>query len=114
VLDRLVRFQQISFEAFKSDFIERGASEAFAQGMTDMMRAKNDGLDNAEPRTAENTTVGQFPAVVRRGAETRTPRLTRPVLRFSDGLDPAARASSSILRPSRNIAGRLASIRSHP
>ena len=51
VLGKPVRFQQVSFEAFKAGFIERGASKPFAQGMTDMMRAKNEGLDNAEPRT---------------------------------------------------------------
>jgi uncharacterized protein YbjT (DUF2867 family) len=60
VLGKPVRFQQISFEAFKAGFIERGASEAFAQGMTDMMRAKNEGLDNSEPRTPENTTPTSF------------------------------------------------------
>ena len=60
VLGKPVRFQQISFEAFKAGFIERGASEAFAQGMTDMMRAKNEGLDNAEPRTPENATPTSF------------------------------------------------------
>ena len=47
-------------EYFKAGFIERGASRAFAQGMTDMMRAKNEGLDNAEPRTPENTTPTSF------------------------------------------------------
>ena len=60
VLSKPVRFQQITFEAFKAGFIERGASEAFAQGMTDMMLAKNKGLDNAEPRTPENTTPTSF------------------------------------------------------
>jgi len=60
VLAKPVRFQQISFEAFEAGFIERGASKAFAQGMTDMMRAKNEGLDNAEPRRPENTTPTSF------------------------------------------------------
>jgi len=55
-----VRFQQISLEAFKAGFIARGTSEAFAQGMTDMMSAKNRGLDNAERRTPENTTPTSF------------------------------------------------------
>ena len=35
-------------------------SEAMAQGMVDMMLAKNDGLDNAEPRTPESTTPTSF------------------------------------------------------
>ena len=60
VLGKPVRFQQISFEAFKAGLIERGASGAIAQGTTDMMRAKNEGLDNAEPRTPENTTPTSF------------------------------------------------------
>jgi hypothetical protein len=55
VLGKPVHFHQVSFEAFKAGFIERGASGAFAQGMIDLMRAKNEGLDNAEPRTPENT-----------------------------------------------------------
>ena len=51
VLGKPVRFQQIPGDAFKAGLIERGASEAMAQGMLDMMTAKNAGLDNAEPRT---------------------------------------------------------------
>jgi len=35
-------------------------SEAMAQGMTDMAIAKTEGLDNAEPRTLENTTPTAF------------------------------------------------------
>jgi len=74
VLNKPVRFEQISFEAYKSRFIDFGMSEAMAQGMTDMAAAKNNGLDNAEPRTPENTTPTSFrqwceevlkPAVVR-------------------------------------------------
>lgn len=60
VLGKPVRFQQITFEAYKARFIELGMSEAMAQGMTDMARAKNEGLDNAEPRTPESTTPISF------------------------------------------------------
>ncbi len=60
VLGKPVRFQQIPFEAQKSMFIEFGVSDAMAQGMTDMLAAKNNGLDNAEPRTPENTTPTSF------------------------------------------------------
>ena len=60
VLGRSVRFQQISFEAFKAGFIQRGMSEAMAQAMVDMAAAKNEGLDNAEPRTPENSTSTSF------------------------------------------------------
>jgi uncharacterized protein YbjT (DUF2867 family) len=60
VLGKPVRYQQISFEAYKAGFIERGMSGAMAQGMTDMAAAKNGGLDNAEPRTPENTSPTTF------------------------------------------------------
>lgn len=60
VLGKPIRFQQISFEAYKSRFIELGMSEAMAAGMTDMAAAKNNGLDNAAPRTPESTTPTSF------------------------------------------------------
>ncbi|MER9648677.1 NmrA family NAD(P)-binding protein [Mesorhizobium sp. M0199] len=60
VLGKPVRYQQIPFEAYKARFIAFGMSEAMAQGMTDMAAAKNNGLDNAEPRTPENTTPTSF------------------------------------------------------
>ena len=59
-LGKPVRFQQIPFEAFKAQLLESGMSEAFAQGYVEMMAAKNLGLDNAEPRTPENTTPTTF------------------------------------------------------
>jgi len=60
VLGKPIRYQQVSFETYKAGFVERGMSDAMAQGMTDMARAKNEGLDNAEPRTPENTTPTSF------------------------------------------------------
>jgi uncharacterized protein YbjT (DUF2867 family) len=60
VLGKPVRFQQIPFEAFKARLTEHGMSEAMAQGMVDMMVAKNEGLDNAEPRTPQSTTPTSF------------------------------------------------------
>jgi uncharacterized protein YbjT (DUF2867 family) len=60
VLDRPIRFQQTTFEAYKAQFLSFGMSDAMAQGMTDMAAAKNDGLDNAEPRTDQNTTPTSF------------------------------------------------------
>lgn len=59
-LDKPIGYEQISFEAYKSGFIERGVSDAMAQGLNDMAWAKNQGLDNAEPRTEENTTPTSF------------------------------------------------------
>ena len=55
-----VRFQQIDGAAYKANLMNNGMSEAMAQGMLDMAMAKNDGLDDAEPRTPEATTPTTF------------------------------------------------------
>jgi uncharacterized protein YbjT (DUF2867 family) len=60
VLGTPVRFQQLPGEAFKARLLQRGMSEAMAQGTLDMWVAKNHGLDNAEPRTAQSTTPTSF------------------------------------------------------
>jgi len=60
VLGKPVRFQQIPFEAFKARLTASGMSEAMAQGTLDMMVAKKEGLDNAEPRTPQATTPTSF------------------------------------------------------
>lgn len=60
VLGKRVRYQQIPFDALKSQLTQRGASEAMAQGMIDMMVAKNDGLDHVVPRTSQATTPTTF------------------------------------------------------
>lgn len=74
VLGRPVRFQQIPGDAFKAGLIKAGWSDAMAQGTLDMMRAKDQGLDNAETRDLQSTTPTSFrqwceevlkPAVVR-------------------------------------------------
>jgi uncharacterized protein YbjT (DUF2867 family) len=56
VLNTPVRFQQIPFEVFKENLLSQGMSPAMAQGVVDMMIAKNQGLDNTTPRTAQSTT----------------------------------------------------------
>jgi uncharacterized protein YbjT (DUF2867 family) len=60
VLGKPVRFQQIPVEAYRATLTGRGMSEAMAQGMVDMMVAKDNGLDNAEPRTPESSTPTSF------------------------------------------------------
>jgi uncharacterized protein YbjT (DUF2867 family) len=60
VLGKEVQFQQIPFEAYKAQFVERGMSDAMAQGQTDMAAAKNNGLDNAVERTSESATPTTF------------------------------------------------------
>lgn len=56
IAGRQVRYQQISFDQFKQQFLGRGASESFAQGYVDMYRAKNEGMDNVAARKAERRT----------------------------------------------------------
>lgn len=60
VFQRPICFQQIPGEAFKARLMEYGMSDAMAQGMLDMMLAKNEGIDKAAPRTAEATTPTSF------------------------------------------------------
>jgi uncharacterized protein YbjT (DUF2867 family) len=60
VLGKQVRFQQTTFEAYKSQFLGFGMSDAMAQGMTDMAAAKNQGLDNGVARSPENSTPTSF------------------------------------------------------
>jgi uncharacterized protein YbjT (DUF2867 family) len=60
VLGKPVRFQQIPFEAFKARLTASGMSEAMAQATVDMMVAKNEGLDNAEPRSPQSSTPTSF------------------------------------------------------
>jgi uncharacterized protein YbjT (DUF2867 family) len=60
VLGRPVRFRQIPAEVVKATMMESGMSDAMAQGMVDMLLAKNEGLDNAEPRTPWSTTPTSF------------------------------------------------------
>ena len=55
-----VRFQRIPSEAFSARLTGFGMSDAMAQGMLDMMAAKNECLDNAEPRTRQSTTPTSF------------------------------------------------------
>jgi uncharacterized protein YbjT (DUF2867 family) len=60
VLGETVRYQQVSGEAFTATMIAAGMSEAMAQGMVEMLLAKNEGLDNLAPRTPESATPTSF------------------------------------------------------
>jgi uncharacterized protein YbjT (DUF2867 family) len=60
VLERPVRFQQIPGEAYKATLMQRGMTEAWAQGLIDMAAAVDQGIYNAEPRTPESTTPTSF------------------------------------------------------
>ena len=60
VLGKPVKCLRTDYDAYKQQFIGRGMSEVMAQGMTDMARAKSEGLDNGEARTDQNTTPISF------------------------------------------------------
>ncbi len=60
VVGKPVRFQQIPMEAFRTRLAGFGMSAATVQGYADMMTAKNEGIDNAEPRTPVATTPTSF------------------------------------------------------
>ncbi|MFC4908747.1 NAD(P)H-binding protein [Actinomadura gamaensis] len=61
VLDRPIRFQQISPEEQKALLISYGASEDAAQGLIDMMTAiDRDGIYHAQPRTPGSRTGTSF------------------------------------------------------
>ena len=68
VLGTPIRYQQIPIDAFRQQLAERGMSDAMVNGMVEMMVAKDQGLDNAEPRTPQSTTPDQLSPVVCRGA----------------------------------------------
>jgi uncharacterized protein YbjT (DUF2867 family) len=52
---RPIRYQQIGYNQFKQQFLDRGASESVAQGYVDMYRAKEDGCaSTASPLTASS------------------------------------------------------------
>lgn len=52
VIDRDVRYSQVPFEALKTQLVERGWPDAFAQAYVDMLRAKNEGMDDVAPRSS--------------------------------------------------------------
>ena len=66
VLGREVRYSQVPFDGFKAQLLGGGMPEDFAEAYVAMMRAKNEGMDNAAPRTPGTTGPTSF----RRWAET--------------------------------------------
>jgi len=60
VLGKAIRFHSVPGDEYKAQQIRFGASEAFTQSLMDMYAAKDNGLDNSEPRTPENTTPTTF------------------------------------------------------
>ena len=60
VLGRPVRYQQVPFDAFEAQLRDRGMPASFVRAMSDMMRAKNEGMDNAYSRPADAPTPTTF------------------------------------------------------
>lgn len=60
VLDREVRYVQLPFDAFGAQLVAGGMSDAFAKGFVAMMRARNEGIDNAVPRAAPEVGTTTF------------------------------------------------------
>jgi uncharacterized protein YbjT (DUF2867 family) len=60
IVGRPIRYQQIGYDEFKQQFLDRGASESVAQGYVDMYRAKEAGIDNVAAREPENTGATGF------------------------------------------------------
>ena len=52
VIGREVRYQQIPFERLEAQLRERGMNPAFVQAYVDMLRAKDEGMDNVAPRAS--------------------------------------------------------------
>ncbi|WP_193199770.1 NAD(P)H-binding protein [Nostoc sp. MG11] len=60
VLERPIRFQQVSSEDYKATMMQRGMTEAWVQGMVDMAAAQDEGIYNIDPRTSPSTTPTSF------------------------------------------------------
>jgi uncharacterized protein YbjT (DUF2867 family) len=60
VLDKAVRFEEISIETLRSGLLGRGISEAMAQATVDMMLAVRQGIYSNAPRTVESSTATSF------------------------------------------------------
>ena len=56
VAGREVRYEQVPFERLEAQLVGRGANPAFARAYVDMLRAKDEGMDNEAPR--ESAIIG--------------------------------------------------------
>lgn len=60
VLGRPIRFEPIHPDAYLAGLVAQGASEAMAHAVLEMIRAKEQGLDNAERRTPQSSSPTSF------------------------------------------------------
>jgi uncharacterized protein YbjT (DUF2867 family) len=60
VLRQTISFQQVAIADYKAMMLQRGASEAMAQGMADMAEAQNHGIYDTEPRDPDSAAPVSF------------------------------------------------------
>ncbi|MFE7311601.1 NAD(P)H-binding protein [Streptomyces sp. NPDC057555] len=60
VLGRPIRYERQTLDDFRTALTGRGTGEALVQGYLDMMRAKEDGLDDGVPRTPQTASPTTF------------------------------------------------------
>ncbi|WP_445517430.1 NAD(P)H-binding protein [Streptomyces sp. NEAU-174] len=60
VLGRPIRYRRQSLEDLRAAFTRRGVGDAIVQGYVDMMRSKDDGIDEGVPRTPETASPTTF------------------------------------------------------
>lgn len=60
VLGHPIRYERQTLEEFRTGLGGRGMGDALVQGYLDMMRAKEDGLDDGVPRTPQTTSPTTF------------------------------------------------------
>ena len=60
VLERPIRFQQVSSEDYKVTMMQYGMTEAWVQGMIDMAAAQDQGIYDIDPRTLQSTIPTSF------------------------------------------------------
>lgn len=60
VLDKPIRFQPVSAEAYYQSMLANGCSPAFARSLVDLFSEVTNGIYDAEPRTVETTTTTTF------------------------------------------------------
>jgi uncharacterized protein YbjT (DUF2867 family) len=59
-LGRTIRYRQVPVANYQAAMRQRGASQAIAQDMADMIEAQNDGIYDAEPRDPDSATATSF------------------------------------------------------
>ena len=59
-LGRAIRYRQVPVADYQTTLLRRGASQAMAQDIADMIEAQNNGIYDAEPRDPNSATATSF------------------------------------------------------